>query len=73
LADGGGVKVNNGGTFTKTGGVIYGSDAEAALKNTAGNGNGHAVYVGNGKIRNTTAGPDVNLDSAKSGAAGGWE
>jgi hypothetical protein len=66
--------------FTKqSGGTIYGSDADIALKNTAsGNGEGHAVYVRDSllaptKIRDTTAGPGVTLDSTVSGAAGGWE
>ncbi|MDR1219256.1 MAG: hypothetical protein LBK73_06545 [Treponema sp.] len=70
---GGGVFVN-GGTFIKqSGGIIYGSNATNALKNTANNGN--AVYVGSSpvKIRNTTVGVGVTLDSAASGSAGGWE
>jgi hypothetical protein len=68
---GGGVFVN-GGTFTKTDGTIYGSNATDALKNTAGNGIGHAVYVNSGsKKRNNTAGTDVALDSAVTG--GTWE
>jgi uncharacterized repeat protein (TIGR02543 family) len=75
-SSGGGVYVQNA-TFTKqSGGIIYGSNAGDALKNTAGNGNGHAVFVGNSypyKKRNTTAGVNVTLDSAKSGSAGGWE
>jgi hypothetical protein len=72
--DGGGVYVS--GTFTKSGNsTIYGSDASAALKNTAikGDSYGHAVYVSSSKKRNTTAGAGVTLDSSKSGAAGGWE
>jgi hypothetical protein len=78
---GGGVctDVYGGGTFIKTGGAIYGSDASAALKNTAtdGTNEGHAVYMYHGPYygvkRNTTAGPGVTLDSAIYGAAGGWE
>jgi hypothetical protein len=67
---GGGVDVS--GTFTKSGNsTIYGSNASADLKNTAEN--GHAVYVSSSKKRNTTAGAGVNMDSSKSGAAGGWE
>jgi uncharacterized repeat protein (TIGR02543 family) len=73
---GGGVYVRSDGTFTKQpGGVIYGSDADSTLKNTAGGGDscGHAVYVSSGsKIRNTTAGSGVTLDSGTSGSAGGW-
>jgi uncharacterized repeat protein (TIGR02543 family) len=66
---GGGVYVL-GGTFTKQlGAVIYGSNASAALKNTArGDSFGHAAYVNSDKKRNTTAGTDVILDSSK----GGW-
>jgi hypothetical protein len=61
---GGGVYFS-GGTFTKSGqSTIYGSDASAALKNTAKGGNGHAVYASSAKMRNTTAGPDVDLNSA---------
>ncbi|MDR0759667.1 MAG: autotransporter adhesin family protein, partial [Treponema sp.] len=62
---GGGVIVRSGGVFTKSGGsIIYGSDAADGLKNISA-GNGQAVYVQNGsKYRNTTAGEDVDLDSA---------
>jgi TolB-like protein len=75
--DGGGVCVIDG-TFTKqAGGVIYGSDASDTLKNTATDGEGHAVYVyiddSSDKKRNSTAGVGVRLDSTKDGAAGGWE
>jgi hypothetical protein len=75
---GGGVAVgSNGGTFTKqAGGIIYGSDAEVGLKNTANHGDdyGHAVYVASGsKIRHSTADSGITLDSAVSGSAGGWE
>jgi len=71
---GGGVYVGQGGKFTKSGGVIYGDDV-AANANISGQKKGNAVYVavddnnGSGpiyrteKIRNTTAGPSVNLDS----------
>jgi uncharacterized repeat protein (TIGR02543 family) len=72
---GGGVYVNSG-TFTKhSGGVIYGSDANAVLKNTAfGDDRGHAVYViSSGRMRSATAGDGVTLDSEMSGAVGGWE
>jgi uncharacterized repeat protein (TIGR02543 family) len=71
-SSGGGVYVP--GTFTKqSGGVIYGSNASSGLKNTSSVNNGHAVYVSSGKIRNTTAGVGVTLDSAVSGSTGGWE
>jgi hypothetical protein len=61
----------NSGTFTKTGGILYGSNASLdTLKNTAGS-NGHAVYVRSGsKERNSTAGAAVNLDSR---TAANWE
>jgi hypothetical protein len=71
---GGGVYVYSSGTFTKapgtgtsTSGIIYGSDADAALKNTAVNG-GAAVYVDSSPVkqRNVTAGETVSLDSASS-------
>jgi hypothetical protein len=75
-AYGGGVQVN--GRFTKqAGGIIYGSDADAGLKNTtvSGDSYGHAVYVSSSiaKIRNTTAGVGGTLDSTKDGSVGGWE
>jgi hypothetical protein len=61
------------GTVTKqSGGIIYGSDASASLRNTASSGYGHAVYA-NGKKRDSTAGVGVTLDSTVSGSAGGWE
>jgi hypothetical protein len=68
---GGGVYVSSsGGTFTKSGGTIYGYKADGTQKNTAASGYGHAVYISSGsKERNDTAGPDINLDSSKSG---GW-
>jgi uncharacterized repeat protein (TIGR02543 family) len=74
---GGGIYVVSG-TFTKqSGGIIYGVDANALLKNTATNGDdyGHAVYVyvNGGKKRDTTAGVGVTLDRRVSGATGGWE
>jgi hypothetical protein len=73
---GGGVcVVGSNSRFTKqAGGIIYGSNADAGLKNTATDGNGHAVYVyvnsSSTKKRNTTAGVGITLDS---GSAGGWE
>jgi hypothetical protein len=76
---GGGVYVYDDGTFTKTDGIIYGdtdtTHTAGSTENTASNGNGHAVYVSSSttKKRNSTAGPEVALDSTKSGSAGGWE
>jgi uncharacterized repeat protein (TIGR02543 family) len=75
---GGGVFVSNVATFTmQSGGTIYGSNAGTALKNTATSGGsyGHAVYVNSSptKVRNSTAGSGVTLNSAVAGTAGGWE
>jgi len=75
---GGGVYVSGTVTFTKTGGTIYGSNASpTTLQNTAKNtDSGHAVYAKVGSTtlkRNTTAGTTVNMDSGKTGSAGGWE
>jgi hypothetical protein len=72
---GGGVYVDSG-TFTKNGNsIIYGNDADAALKNTVTGSNGHAVYVGGSgsKTRNATAYAADTMDSSLSGYAGGWE
>ncbi|MDR0707251.1 MAG: InlB B-repeat-containing protein [Treponema sp.] len=71
------------GTFLKTGGVIYGSDAEEGLRNAPGYAvevegaayNNSGDLVSNPiptKRRGATAGVGVTLDSAKDGAAGGW-
>ncbi|MCL2242836.1 MAG: InlB B-repeat-containing protein, partial [Treponema sp.] len=75
--------------FVKTGGIIYGNDVTGndedgyQLKNTAqndnsGRGSGHAVYFANdlgnsNPRRNTTSYANNNMDSSKSGSAGGWE
>jgi hypothetical protein len=78
-ASGGGVYVYRDGTFTKMGGIIYGdtdtTHTAGSTENTAtgGRGEGHAVYVSSTKKRNSTAGPEVVLDSTKAGSAGGWE
>jgi hypothetical protein len=74
---GGGVYVNSG-TFTKTGqSTIYGdtdlTHTAGSAENTAESGVGHAVYTGTSRNRYSTAGPGVNLDSSKNGAAGGWD
>jgi hypothetical protein len=62
--NGGGVVVGSSGTFTKNGGIIYGSDAPFGQANTA-SGSGQAVYASSGsKSRNTTAGPGVDLNSS---------
>jgi hypothetical protein len=69
--NGGGVVVRRG-TFTKgSGGTIYGA---GALGNTAGSGNGHAVYVEAGqKKRNATVKEGETLDSREDGTTGGWD
>jgi hypothetical protein len=75
---GGGVFVNNNGTFNKTGGTItgYASDTVNGNRASASSG-GHAVYVyinaNNVKRRETTAGPEINMDSSVNGTTGGWE
>jgi hypothetical protein len=61
--DGGGVYIS-GGVFIKTGGTI--DDTNNARE-------GKAVYVRELGMRNSTAGPAVNLDSRLSGSQGGWE
>lgn len=74
---GGGVYVSSSSNsrFIKMpGAVIYGSNADSTLKNTARR-NGQAVYVDTSpsKRHNATAGSGVSLDSSVNGAAGGWE
>jgi hypothetical protein len=62
---GGGVCIDNGGTFTKTGGTIYGEDADQNLKNTVMSKLGHAVYeFMNKSWRNVTAGTAMNSNSS---------
>jgi len=80
---GGGVYVYSNGSFTKTGGgTITGYTSDTVngnvVKNSSGvaqSNSGHAVYVSSSpvKLRESTVGPDVNLDSRVSGTAGGWE
>jgi hypothetical protein len=74
---GGGVNVD-GGTFTKSGGTITGYDTvngNVVKKGGVVQANmGHAAYVSSGsKRRETTAGPEVALNSGTAGTAGGWE
>jgi hypothetical protein len=56
------------GTFIKTGGTIYGSNApDLSKKNNATSGYGHAVYVDRTpRTRNSTADESVYLDSSTS-------
>jgi hypothetical protein len=84
---GGGVNIAVGNSFTKTGGTITGSnDIQAPNLAFQGKDNrGNAVNVDKIKYyvialitserrnwRDNTAGPGVNLDASKDGAAGGW-
>ena len=50
------------GTLNKTGGTIYGSNAEESLSNTAAE-RGSAVNNGNSSWRNATAGPTMNTNT----------
>jgi hypothetical protein len=73
---GGGVYVDSGALFTKSGtaGIIYGSNAPEGKANKAyGDSYGHAVGVSNGTKRNTTARISNAITTNQSGAAGGWE
>ncbi|MDR2701019.1 MAG: InlB B-repeat-containing protein [Spirochaetaceae bacterium] len=81
---GGGGVYYLGGTFTKTGGTITGYASDTVNGNVVKDSGivqsnrGHAVYNPDGpdfyvQRRETTAGPEDDLDSSKSGAAGGWE
>jgi hypothetical protein len=70
-------------SFKKTGGIIYGLDAAKDLQNTttkAGNsvdvsrdGDLREALITAIKRRRNTTGADMQLDSAKNGAEGGWE
>jgi hypothetical protein len=60
------------GSFTKTGGTIYGVDAGAGPK---ANTSTYAILhgsTGNNKWRKATAGEGVNLDTASAGNTNGW-
>jgi hypothetical protein len=75
--------VYSSGTFTKTSGTIYGYSTgdtinSNVVKHSSGlvlSNQGHAAYVDSSpaKRRDTTAGPEVDLDSTQSGTAGGLE
>ncbi|MDR2798743.1 MAG: fibronectin type III domain-containing protein [Treponema sp.] len=65
--NGGGVYVNSSGTFIKR------SNSTIDTANSANKGKVAYVNSDTEKVRNTTAGPGVNLDSRRSGTAGGWE
>jgi hypothetical protein len=70
---GGGVYVERGAAFIKSGtaGIIYGSNASEGQANKASD--GQAVYVSSGKKRNTTARISNAITTNQSGTAGGWE
>jgi predicted outer membrane repeat protein len=76
---GGGVYVRH--NFIKSGGTITGYASDTVRGNVVKNSSdvvqsnrGHAVYVESPvRRRETTAGPGDNMDSTKTGAAGGWE
>ena len=77
---GGGVYIDSGGTFTKSGNsVIYGDTDNIhdiisnPNENTATGGTGHAVAHNGGRKRNSDAGAGQNMDTGLIGAAGGWE
>jgi hypothetical protein len=57
--------------FMKTGGTIEGTGD--ANPNIATSGTGHVVFEEDGRMRNNTAGPNVNMTTTHVGAAGGWE
>jgi len=73
-------KTTPGGTFTKTGGTIYGYTPGDQKSNVVAGfmaegvvyNNGHAVYAGN-KRKETTAGPDVNLHFSDNTFSGDWD
>jgi hypothetical protein len=84
---GGGVYIVNSGTFTKTGGTIYGYDSDPANSNSvidnsgaAANEQGHAVYasidyIGIIKRKETTSGPSQNLsfNGSYGSFSGDWD
>jgi hypothetical protein len=81
---GAGVAVlGEGNSFKKTGGIIYGLDAEEELRNLNSEGGSsidvtrhsdlRVELITDIKRRRNTTGETVHLDSAKSGPEGGWE
>jgi len=73
----GNIAINGGGIFrtgrlNKTGGTIYGL-TEGDLNSNRATGNTRSHAVGGNRLRITTAGPRVDLNSGTTGAAGGWE
>ena len=67
-------------TLTKTGGTITGYAGDPQNGNVAKKSDGtildnagHAVYISSGRHRETTAGPNDDIYTSKSGSEGGWE
>jgi len=61
-SNGGGVYITSGGHFEKTGGVIYGENAERDFRNTVSGSSsykGHAVYYSNSKYSGDTLNNDA--------------
>jgi hypothetical protein len=80
LEYGGGVYIDPSfGNFTKSGGTITGYNSDPDNGNVVNDGSGpiarrgHAVYRSTSMRKETSAGLTVNMDSAKSGATGGWD
>jgi hypothetical protein len=78
---GGGVYIlpgYSGGTFTKTNGTITGYNTDNNNGNVVKDDDGalarrgHAVYVDENRRRETTAEPDIGMNSGTEGAPGGW-
>jgi hypothetical protein len=60
------------GSFVKTGGVIYGSNADTALRNVAGSGGGAAVFVDATHKRETTVGTGQTMSKSGTTYTGSW-
>ncbi|MCL2093766.1 MAG: septal ring lytic transglycosylase RlpA family protein [Treponema sp.] len=74
---GGGLRINGGGvTFTKTGGTITGYSSDSASGNVVRNAEGiiprrgHGVFVNPERLKESTAGTGLNLNSE---LGGGWD
>jgi hypothetical protein len=68
----GAVMEDRGASFVKTGGIIYGQEASAGLRNTTAKGRGEAVYVGRGPARQREA-TAAEHDDLNSDTDEGWE
>jgi hypothetical protein len=70
---GGGVTVESGGSFTKTGGIIYGSnETDTTLRNVAGSGGGAAVFVDATHKRENTVDTGQNMSKSGFSYTGQW-